>query len=77
MTAKEMVKANINGKIVIDIKDNGKIMLNMEKALFTIQMEKYILANGIYNKKRLDNKKNGKGRYIYLTGDDYHGRLIN
>ena len=42
-----MVKANINGKIVIDIKDNGKIMLNMEKALFTIQMEKYILANGI------------------------------
>jgi hypothetical protein len=57
MTAKEMVKANINGKIVIDIKDNGKIMLNMEKALFTIQMEKYILANGIYNNKGLIIKK--------------------
>ena len=52
-----MEKVNIVGIIMIDIKDNGKIMLNMEKALFTIQMEKYILANGIYNNKGLIIKK--------------------
>ena len=71
---------NIDIETKIDIEVNGWITWNMARGHFITEMEKSILEIGniyiYFFNFRQKNFKEGKGRYIYLTGDVYHGYWV-